>query len=189
MNQPFFGTLNVVQYNVGTSKDKIQSPFTQQLDPFEHHIIAIQEPYVTKKQTTIKTNGYHTCMDGFGENIPKTAIYVSMRLPRSSWSVQHHSPYIQTITLRAAGGDVAIHNIYLPGKNKRDVTRDALSQLSGIIQSSLNTSRHIVLGDTNLHHKEWMGREPLQPEQQGEALLSMMTNFGLTQRLQPGTTT
>jgi hypothetical protein len=38
--------LTILQYNVNHSSNKIQTPFLQQLDPKEHDIIAIQEPWI-----------------------------------------------------------------------------------------------------------------------------------------------
>jgi len=87
--------ITIIQYNTNHSKDKVQTPSLQQMRPEEHHIIAIQEPWInTRSKKTITHPGYHTILPDYPH--PRTAIYVSKEIATTSWEAISYSGDLAT---------------------------------------------------------------------------------------------
>ena len=142
--------LTILQYNVNHSSDKVQTPFLQQLDPGDHHIIAIQEPWINPlNHKTVSLPGYYTVLPESPS--PRVATYVSKEISTLSWTVVGQDSDLITIQLTHGSQTIQIHNCYNPSGPISHRNGGTLPQAQRAIQDA-GECEQILLGDFNLHH-------------------------------------
>ncbi len=147
-------TLNIVQYNVNKSRNRVMSAFFQAVDPKKHHILAIQEPWRNPQMpTTVRPPNYHLVYPLRHDT--RVCFYVSKVLDPDKWKVKEHSPDLLTLTLSLGSETLHIHNCYnQPPKLATSREQGVLRELPRALDSH---GEHILLGDFNLHHPMWGG--------------------------------
>jgi hypothetical protein len=147
--------LTILQYNVNHSNNKIQTPFLQQLNPKEHDIIAIQEPWINlQNKKTVNLPGYHTILPD--APAPRVAFYVSREISTLSWSLIKQTSDLITIQLQKSQ-NIQIHNCYNPSGPISHHNQGTLLQVQEALQAGEGCEK-ILLGDFNLHHPRWGGQ-------------------------------
>lgn len=152
-------TLNITQYNVNRSKDRVQQHFLQLLDPLKHHVVALQEPWHNPTDnTTLKHPAYHLVFPG--DHKSRTCIYISKHLATNTWRKENvpeeSNGDITSISLETDIGKVWVHNIYNPpplSHSSRDM--NTLRWIPEILEKE---GYHILVGDFNIHHVSWGGQ-------------------------------
>lgn len=179
-------TLNIVQYNVNKSRNRVMSAFLQAVDPKSHHILAFQEPWKNPQMpTTLRSPNYHLVYPPHVDT--RVCFFVSKVLDRDCWETKEHSPDLLTLTLRTDNKTLHIHNCY------NQPPKLATSRYLGVLQrlpEALNCDgEHILLGDFNLHHPSWGG--VLLPTQHALAddLIDITIRANLQLTLPPGSIT
>ena len=160
-------TLNIVQYNVNKSRNRVMSAFFQAVDPKKHHILAIQEPWRNPQMpTTIRPPNYHLVYPLRHDT--RVCFYVSKVLDPNKWKVTEHSPDLLTLTINL------------------DDDRGVLQLLPPALDMA---GEHILLGDFNLHHPMWGG--VLLPTQHAlsDDLIDITLRTSLQLILPPGSIT
>lgn len=175
----------------------------------QYDIIAIQEPWLNQRnhrQTHNPTQGHFSVFMTEKVDRPLVCFFVSYRLDKSTIRVKSYGANVATLQWKTEdqGNTVvtSVHNIYNPHCKKTiDVfptgpfegisTESILPPLDIALQNDL--TRHIVVGDFNLHHPTWSGiDEP--PTNHGKRLepaklIEMMDRHGLDLCICPGTIT
>jgi hypothetical protein len=147
--------ITILQYNTNHSSYKIQTPFLQQMRPEEHHIIAIQEPWINPRtRKTVTHPGYYTILPD--DHCPRTAIYITKEIATTSWEAICHSGDLATLKLKTEDLIIHIHNCYNPHRPYTDQGLGTIPLIQKAIQESEGVE-HILLGDFNLHHPKWGG--------------------------------
>ncbi|KAI0995875.1 hypothetical protein K3495_g12307 [Podosphaera aphanis] len=183
-------TLNIIQYNVNKSKDRVQNHFLQALDPLEHHVIAIQEPWRNlSENTTIKHPAYHLIFpDG---NKGRTCIYVSKVLAIGKWkketATEEAGGDITSISVQTHAGKVWIHNIYNPPPLSHSSQEQGT--LRRIPQILAQEGKHVLIGDFNLHHPRWGRKTVLSHHKLAETLIDIVSERNMELILPKGTIT
>lgn len=183
-------TLNIIQYNVNKSKNRVQHHFLQALDPLKHHVVALQEPWRhPTENTTVKHPAYHLVFpDG---HKGRTCIYVSKHLAVGKWRAE--SPQVETngditsISLQTDRGKIFINNIYNPPPLSRS-SRD-LGTLKYLPKLLSKEGQHILVGDFNLHHPRWGGEIVLSHHKLAEELIELLGSKNMELVLPEGTVT
>ena len=178
--------LNIVQYNVNKSRNRVMSAFFQAVDPKVHHVLAIQEPWRNPQMpTSVRPPNYHLIYPLRPDT--RVCFYISKALDPDKWKVKEHSPDLLTLTLRLDDRTLNIHNCYnQPPKLATSRELGVLRDLRDALQSS---GEHIIVGDFNLHHPLWGG--VLLPTQHALAddLIDIALEANLELMLPPGTIT
>ena len=105
--------LTIIQWNCGNSNFRQGRLFFDRLDPKKHHIIALQEPFVSKDtQHTYTPPGYYLAI---GKD-PSTcvAFLVSQEVHVRTWYFKEISPNQASLALSIAEAPTWILNIYNP---------------------------------------------------------------------------
>ena len=151
--------LTILQYNVNHSAHKIQIPFLQQLDPRVHHVVAIQEPWVSlSNKNTVTHPGYHTILPDAA--YPRTAIYISKEINTQAWSAKEYSGDLITVRLDIGDRWINILNCYNPSGPTGNHTLGTLPLIERATQEK-EGEEILLLGDFNLHHPRWGGNNTL----------------------------
>ena len=178
-------TLNIIQYNVNHSREKAQLPFLQGLDPYIHHILAVQEPWKNPQaHTTVKHPGYFEILPQ-GQH-PRTCLYISKTLSTETWTTTTTSPDIITAHLMVNQTQLHIHNCYNPPSS----TSQQHSENLNLLHQQINQpGEHILLGDFNLHHPQWGGSNTFTQHKSADQLINILQTHHLHQLTPPGITT
>ncbi|KAF4964395.1 hypothetical protein FSARC_7660 [Fusarium sarcochroum] len=149
----------------------------------------------TEKETKRKAKGLPT-PDVDSEQEPKekpislsrVSICVHKSIPSKNWRVEYHDDLNQnlaaTLYLRSKVGEIAIHNIQNLNTTDKKIDVDLLTQRT-------SSGLHVVLGDFNLHHKDW-GGDILNPAREGtrsRELSDKMKKAEMKLITEPGTIT
>jgi hypothetical protein len=87
--------------------------------PEEHHIIAIQEPWINPRtRKTVTHPGYYTILPD--DHCPRTAIYITKEIATTSWEAICHSGDLATLKLKTEDLIIHIHNCYNPHRPYTD---------------------------------------------------------------------
>lgn len=153
-------TLTIIQYNVNRSKNRVQNHFLQTLNPLKHHIVALQEPWShPTEQTTVTHPAYHLIFPDCHKS--RTCIYISKSLNVNKWrkieTPEGIGGDITSIGLDTELGKISIHNIYNPPPLSH--SSQEMNTLQWIPQIIAQEGHHILVGDFNLHHPKWGGRQ------------------------------
>jgi exonuclease III len=141
--------LTILQYNVNHSSNKIQTPFLQQLNPKEHDIIAIQEPWINpQSKKTANLPGYHTVLPD--APAPRVALYILREISTLSWNLVKQTSDLITIQLQRSNRNTQIHNCYNPSGPISHHNQRTLPQVQEALQTG-EECEHILLGDFNRH--------------------------------------
>uniref|UniRef100_A0A9Q8LFZ7 Endonuclease/exonuclease/phosphatase domain-containing protein n=1 Tax=Passalora fulva TaxID=5499 RepID=A0A9Q8LFZ7_PASFU len=153
---PHTNKLTIIQYNVNKSKDKVQRSFLQALDPEVHHIVAIQELWIsphTRIPSTVKSPEYHSVVNRT-EGVPRSCIYISKKVSTEDWQALPRADRdITTIQLTTSHGQILVHSVYNPPPESRSSTQ--LHTLERLPEAMSQQAQNIVVGDFNLHHPTW----------------------------------
>lgn len=173
----------IIQYNMHNS-GSTQSSFLRELDPHQHHVIAVQEPNVIGQGKTRTDPRYHLV---FPTSLPaRTCMYVSKEIPTSKWKVDEKSGFFTTLTLELGERTVHIHNCY--NQPNSTSSRD-LGTLIHLQQALEREGEHVLLGDFNLHHPRWGGGAVFTQHNTADYLISQTEEAGMSLLLEPGTVT
>jgi len=119
--------------------------------PEEHHIIAIQEPWVNPRaRKTVTHPDYYTILPDYPN--PRIAIYVSKEIATTSLEAISHSGDLATLKIQTERPTLYIHNCYNPHSLHTEQGLGTLPLAQKAIQDS-REREHILLGDFNLHHQ------------------------------------
>jgi exonuclease III len=179
--------LTILQYNVNHSSNKIQTPFLQQLNPKEHNIIAIQEPWINpQSKRTVNLPGYHTVLPD--APAPRVAFYISREISTLSWNLIKQTSDLITIQLQRSSQNTQIHNCYNPSGPISHHNQGTLPQVQEALQAG-EGCEHILLGDFNLHHPMWGGHIALDQHWAADSLINITSRAHMELILPPGTIT
>lgn len=120
----------------------------------------------------------------------RVCFFVNRRIEASCWSVLHHTPDLSTLQLHWGEEEkemIAIHNTYnsIPSLEPSNSTLPALRE-------ALERWRHVeqlVVGDLNLHHPYWGGREMHRADPEAEEMLQIIEEYDLALLYKTGTAT
>jgi hypothetical protein len=152
--------LTVLQYNVNKSRERVMAPLLADENVWKYDIIAIQEPWRNRFQTTT----YHPVKDRFDlvyNEQPNTRVcfFINSQL-RGAWTHTHHTPDLDTLHLQFQDGKevrtVHIHNVYYPVEGQDGNQPSTLPDLRKVLASNPE-GEHLLIGDFNLHHPMWGG--------------------------------
>ena len=182
--------LNITQYNVNRSKDRVQQHFLQMLDPLKHHIVALQEPWQhPTESTTVQHPAYHLIFPGGPRS--RTCTYISKHLATNKWRKEEvpegSEGDITSISLETDAGKVWIHNIYNPPPLSHS-SRD-MNTLKWIPQLLENDGNHALVGDFNLHHASWGGTTITAQHKIADRLNEILSDHKMELILPQGTIT
>ena len=109
---------------------------------------------------------------------------MNKRLDLASWTVTTHSQDLQTLTIRYEDeGEqraIDIHNIYNPSPvSYSSQEQGTLGILRSVLEASVDSCNHIVLGDLNLHHPLWSGNERLTQHNSADILIDLAHDANL----------
>jgi len=179
--------ITIMQYNTNHSSYKIQTPFLQQMRPEEHHIIAIQEPWINPRtRKTVTHPGYYTILPDYPH--PRIAVYVTKEIATTSWEAIFHSGDLATLKIQTEGPTIHIHNCYNPHRPYTDQGLGTLPLIQKAIQDSRGVE-HILLGDFNLHHPKWGGNLTQTQHRAADTLIKITEEKRLYLLTEPGTIT
>jgi exonuclease III len=182
----YIRSLTILQYNVNKSKDRVMLPFLQALNPKDHHIIAVQEPWRNPRvQDTAKHPGYHTIYPPTDRT--RTCFYVSRDIDPGKWHHTIHSPDLITVTINSDIGPIHIHNCYNPPPGS--YTSQAAGTLPLLPSILHQDGEHILVGDFNLHHPLWGGIGSPTQHTVADALIEHTAEAGLSLALPQGSIT
>ena len=187
MNEgPARNNLTVIQYNCGNANYRGARPFFDSLRPEKHHIIAIQEPAISKRnKATYTPPGYHL---GIHPNqLTKTAFLISKEIKSSEWHWTHHNENLSSIRLTLREGTLRIINVYNPSPATRSShTPSQIANTSEVVGQAIQEESEILLvGDFNLHHPEW-GGPTASTDAHSTRLIQLINRANLTLLLPPG---
>jgi len=183
--------LSILQYNVNKSREQVMAPLLADENTWEYDIIAIQEPWRNKFQTTT----YHPIKDRFDlvyntHRKTRVCFFINRHL-KGTWSHIHHTPDLDSLHLQIQDGDqrktLHIHNIYNPieGTENRQST---LPDLRKALEED-RRGEHLIVGDFNLHHPMWAGTQLRRSSIEAGDLLEIIMDYHLELLLPVGTKT
>jgi hypothetical protein len=156
----------ILQYNCGHSNQQSTRPWFEALSPRDRQVIAIQEPvYNEISKSTFCPRGFTLLYDP----LPATRIcfLVSKDIDPALWTYRQYGPYVAALDLKTTTLTLTIINIYNPkGPGPRIAIWPRIAQ--AIEEAPAET---LLLGDFNLHHPAWGGRQATC-ETQAEQLLA-----------------
>lgn len=181
-------TLKIIQYNVQKSKSGVMILLIHSKSQYD--IIAIQEPWLNPhmQATYCQTNcPYIAIFPSMGR--ARTCFLINKAIPFSSWTCDPSllTPDYCQITFQLPTGRLTIHNIYSPTPpsiNKTEWKSPIPTMLQNIQNIQNNDSKHLVLGDFNLHHEMWGGDE-VEQAHEGATYLVEAIQMGNLQLLSP----
>ncbi|KAI0998083.1 hypothetical protein K3495_g10108 [Podosphaera aphanis] len=182
--------LNIIQYNVNRSKNKVQHHFFQALDPVNDQVVVLQEPsrHPTEK-TPIKYPAYHLVFPDGSKG--RTCIYVSKQLAVDKWRVEK-SPEangdITSISIQTDRSKIYITNIYTPPPPFSHSSKE-LGTLKYLPELVSKDGQHILVGDPNLHHPRWGGKLGLSNHKLAEDLIEILGDRDMELDIPEGTIT
>lgn len=142
-------TLNIIQYNVNKSRNRVMTSMSKSLNPERHHILALQEPWRNPQmQTTGRPPNYHLIYPLSKET--RVCFYVSKAIDHNKWETTEHSPDLVTLTIHLGGRTLHIHNCYNPPPKL--LTSRNLATLQLLPRALDRPGEHLLVGDFNLHH-------------------------------------
>jgi hypothetical protein len=106
-------TLNIIQYNVNKSRNRVMMPMFKSLDPERHHILAMQEPWRNPQMPTTSRPPNHHLIYLLSKET-RVCFYVSKAINQNEWETKEHSPDLVTLTIYLSGRTLHIHNCYNP---------------------------------------------------------------------------
>ena len=126
----------------------------------KYDIIAIQEPWLSPhmQATYCPTNcPYIAIFPSTGR--ARTCFLINKAIPFLSWICNLFllKPDYCQITLQLLTGRLTIHNIYSPMPPSIYTTETKSPILTMLQNIQNNNSKHLFLGDFNLHHEMWGG--------------------------------
>jgi Endonuclease-reverse transcriptase len=164
--------LAIIQYNCGNANAGACRPFFDSIAQANHQVIALQEPgYNKHTKSTYKPQGYSLAYEPAPTT--KVAFLVSRALQEADWSWKSYGPHVAALSLRAECGTVTIINVYNPRSTTQIPAWQAITQ--ALHEAEGET---ILLGDFNIHHPKWGGRQAAR-EPQGDQLLTATGARGL----------
>ena len=105
--------LTIIQYNCGNANHRLARPFFDSLDPGQHHIVAVQEPYFnTRTKSTYVPPGYHLVYHP--EAPTRVCVMVSKQLDVRLWAGHAVCEDIAVLTLETERGPIDVKNVYNP---------------------------------------------------------------------------
>jgi exonuclease III len=179
-------TLNIIQYNVNKSRNRVMTSMFKSLDPERHHVLAVQEPWRNPQMpTTSRPPNYDLVYPLSKET--RVCFYVSKAINRNEWETTEHSPDLVTLTIHLGGRTLHIHNCYNPPPKL--LTSRNLATLQLLPQALSHPGEHMLVGDFNLHHPLWGGT--LLPTQHtlADDLIEAMAHSNMELILPQGTVT
>jgi exonuclease III len=179
-------TLNIIQYNVNKSRNRVMKPMFKSLDPERHHILAMQEPWRNPQMpTTSRPPNYHLIYPLSKET--RVCFYVSKAINQNEWETTEHSPDLVTLTIYLSGRTLHIHNCYNPPPNL--LTSRNLATLQLLPQALSHPGEHMLDGDFNLHHPLWGGISLPTQHTLADDLIEAITHSNMELILPQGTVT
>lgn len=179
-------TLNIVQYNVNKSRNRVMTAFFRAVDPRTHHVMAVQEPWRNPQMpTSVRPPNYHLFYPLHSDT--RVCFYVSKELDPDQWSVQEHSPDFITLTIQLECGPLHIHNCY--NEPPKLATSRELGVLRLLPQALHATGQHVLVGDFNLHHPMWSGVAMPTQHALADDLIEIALQADLELVLPPGSIT
>lgn len=186
------GSLQILQYNVQRSTNKVLTPFLQEECVKQADIICIQEPMPDQNHFRLynpSTSQFHLI---HGTGHVRTCIYVNKRLDINTWRKEIAESDICSIRIKVTTGEeqeeVIIHNVYNPSPISYTATASpsTIPQLREALQSE---GHHIAIGDFNLHHPYWTGGRCWTRHMQADYLVQTATEAHMDLLLPVGTPT
>ncbi len=181
-------TLQILQYNVHKSKDKVMEPLFQDHALQKFDILAIQEPWKNPFMNTslsAKKAGFHLLY--YDDERTRVCFYVNQRLDPDSWAVEFNGGDFATIHLQTYQGLIHVHNIYNPPPSSH--TSNEPGTLPALDQALDKPGQHIAVGDYNLHHPMWGGPGAYTQHNAADLLISIIAEHALQQMVPPDSTT
>ena len=151
--------LQVLQYNVHKRSDVMSlllgSPVAQRFD-----IIAIQEPWINTRQNTTHCPAASPFTLVWSEPNSRSCLFVNKAIDPSRWEQRITSRDLCSVNIKMSEGELWIHSVYAqpPGSHatRAEEYTNPFSDLRELLEEQGNT-RHIVVGDFNVHHPLWSG--------------------------------
>lgn len=180
-------TLSIRQYNVRKSKNKVMASLLQDKKIIHYDILAIQKPWRNPfMNITHNPIPQHFELAYKDNRKMQVCFFINKHLPNSCWTVFHHSPNAASLEVKEQGSEriLCIHNIYNPILTI-EPTNSAIPTLQTMLQRQ-QEREHIVVGDFNLHHPHWGGRNITNQDHEAEELLLLLDEHCLGLLFQPG---
>jgi hypothetical protein len=158
-------------------------------------VIAIQEPMINRSTTQMTTHvqtlqgKFHVAIRPTSSHAeadkPRVCFFINKKLHPKQWTVQHHSRFLSTLTLRGTGlrEPVHIHNIYNPGPPAPSVLGELARAIEGL------SGAHLVVGDFNLHHPLWAVEDYEHQHEEANELVDLAADHQLELLLPSNTVT
>jgi hypothetical protein len=137
---------------------------------------------------------YHPAKDQFhlcypaavGDGPARVCFFINKRLDNTTWQFESHmkdacSLHIRCETGGRIQGQLHVHNIYNPGQ-ATDNQESVLPLIRTLLQR-YELDEQVVLGDFNLHHRSWGGKQVVREDQEAGELNVIMERFGMTNTL------
>jgi hypothetical protein len=95
--------LQITQYNVQKSKDKVMAPFLREAARQGCDILAVQEPWQNPHMKATYCPSHCGYWPAYPKQFRSRACFlISKRIQQSAWSVHYLSPDIASLTLQLA---------------------------------------------------------------------------------------
>ena len=166
----------------------LADPNTQDYD-----IIAIQEPWRNPSiPTTLISyqSGFHLLYRPNRDT--RVCFYINNTIDPDSWEVEYRSADMCTLKIRMKIGNTSdvihIHNMYNPSPISYS-SIDSPSTLATVKRQLIAETKHILLGDFNLHHPLWNHSSRPTQHAESEQLLNIIEEANLSLTLPKGTIT
>ena len=147
----WMNSLQILQYNVQKSKDKVMSPLLADSRIASYDLIALQEPWQNPHCNRTYCPSALGFMPAYDNRQRRSCFLINRRLDPTVWSVEYPSPDLTVLCLQVEDRTVWIYNIYSPplGSYTTDHYDTSLTLLPDLLSRD---GDHLLLGDFNLHH-------------------------------------
>lgn len=171
--------LQILQYNVQKSKDKVMAALLADSRIQTFDIIAVQEPW----QNPHQNRTYCPTASGFVpayNDLPRRCCFlISRRLDTAFWDVEFPSPDLAIMRLQIEDRIVWIYNCYSPPPGSYTTTEYS-TPITLLAEYLTRPGEHIVLGDFNLHHPLWCGPRNPSTHAAADRLVTVMLEQDMT---------
>ncbi|KAI9039454.1 reverse transcriptase [Aspergillus affinis] len=184
-------TIVLAEDNTLARSDRVMAQFLRDPAVLEADIIFIQEPW----DNPFQDSTYHPAKATYqllyptrtdiGDERARVCLFISRRIDLNTWKHIPHSRDIQDLDLTDADGKrFRIFNIY---NRPAEVGTGTLGLVSDLTTNNTN-DYVLLLGDFNLHHPAWGGKNAARDTFSNQ-LLDLSDRRCLDLWLEPGTTT
>ena len=182
-----FRSLQILQYNIHHEGNGVMYPILEDERYKGFDVLAIQEPWENPEMATSanpSSSPFHLIYPP--RMGARTCIYVNKRMDTDSWEADCPSGDLTSLKLKLKRDSndptegeriVWIHNVYNPPRTYEALT--APSTLPLLREQLAKEGEHIVVGDFNLHHRDWNPTGKLTQHAASAELVNMANERGL----------